>query len=170
MIEKQVFTNYTKRYWYWFCSLGTTPVRRPNSWANGNPLVGIKLKNDGWEADTLLNHPTRLAQWWVCRTHDLVVVSSISGWGDFSFWHIFASRLCRSMWEKYSVALERKVVFVLVWESQEITYASPTNMNMTLAVKVALNPNTTNQPISSQPLTPLNLSSQPQTPLRFSNV
>ena len=63
--------------------------------------------------------PARVAQWWACRTHDLVVVSSIPGWGDFSFRRIFTSHLCRSMWEKYLVALERKVVLMLVWESQE---------------------------------------------------
>ena len=54
-----------------------------------------------------------------CPTHDLLVVSSIPSWGDFSFKRILASHLCRSMWEKKSVALERKVVLVLVWESQE---------------------------------------------------
>ena len=43
-----------------------------------------------------LSCPARVAQWWACRTHDLVVVSSIPGWSDFSF----ASHLCRSMWEK----------------------------------------------------------------------
>ena len=46
------------------------------------------------------NRPAWVAQWWACRTHDLVVVSSIPGWGNFSFWRIFASHLCRSMWEK----------------------------------------------------------------------
>ena len=71
--------------------------------------------------------PARVAQWWACRTHDLVVVSSIPGWGDFPFWRIFTSHLCRSMWEKWSVALERKVVLVLVWENQE-TRVSPTAM------------------------------------------
>ena len=44
--------------------------------------------------------PARVAQWWECRTHDLVVLSSIPGWGDFSFRCIFTSNLCRSMWGK----------------------------------------------------------------------
>ena len=44
--------------------------------------------------------PARVAQWWACQTHDLVVVSSIPRWGDFSFQRIFAFHLCRSMWEK----------------------------------------------------------------------
>ena len=47
-----------------------------------------------------LSRPARVAQWWACRTRDLVVVSSIRGWGDFSFRRIFSSHLCRSMWEK----------------------------------------------------------------------
>ena len=47
-----------------------------------------------------VRHPARVAQWWALRTHDLVVVSLIPGWGNFSFWHIFASHLYRSMWEK----------------------------------------------------------------------
>ena len=42
----------------------------------------------------------RVAQWWACRTHDLVVVSSIPGWGELPFRRIFASHLSRSMWEK----------------------------------------------------------------------
>ena len=75
----------------------------------------------------------------------LVVVSSISGWGEVSFQHIFASHLCRSMWEKKSVALERKVVLVLRCQKAR-KYMCITNCHdMTLAVKVALNPNTTNQ-------------------------
>ena len=41
-----------------------------------------------------------VAQWWVCQTHDQVVVSSFPAWGDFSFRCIFTSHLCRSMWEK----------------------------------------------------------------------
>ena len=44
--------------------------------------------------------PAQIVQWWACRTHDLVFVSSIPGWGYFSFRHIFASHLWRSMWEK----------------------------------------------------------------------
>ena len=36
-------------------------------------------------------------------------VSLIPGWGEVSFWHIFASHLCWSMWEKYLMALERKL-------------------------------------------------------------
>ena len=47
------------------------------------------------------------------------------------------------MWEKFLVALERKVVLVLVWERKHMCV---TNFHkMTLAVEVALNPNTTNQ-------------------------
>ena len=65
------------------------------------------------------NCPARVAQWWACRTHDLVVVSSIPGWGELSFRRIFAALLCRNMLEKHLVALERKVVVVPVWESQE---------------------------------------------------
>ena len=52
--------------------------------------------------------PARVAQCWACRTHDLVVVSSIPSWGQLSFRRIFAIHLCRSMWEEYSVALETK--------------------------------------------------------------
>ena len=63
--------------------------------------------------------PTWVAQRWVCQTHDLVVVCLIPGWGEFSFRRIFASHLCRNMWEKSLVALERKIVLVLVWKSQE---------------------------------------------------
>ena len=44
--------------------------------------------------------PAQVAQWWACQTHDLVVVSLIPVWGDFSFRHIFTSHLCRSMWNK----------------------------------------------------------------------
>ena len=33
--------------------------------------------------------PNRVAQWWACRTHDLVVVSSIPFWDDFSFRRFF---------------------------------------------------------------------------------
>ena len=75
---------------------------------------------------------------------DLVVVSLIPGWGDFSFRHIFASHLCRSMWEKESVALERKVVLVLVCEKARKHICVTDRHDITLAVKVALNPNTTN--------------------------
>ena len=44
--------------------------------------------------------PSQVAQWWTCQTPDLVVVSSIPGWGDFSLWCIFVSHRCRSMREK----------------------------------------------------------------------
>ena len=47
-----------------------------------------------------VSSPAWVAQWWACRTHGRVVVSSIPGWGDFSFRRIFASHLCRSIWEK----------------------------------------------------------------------
>ena len=60
--------------------------------------------------------PAQVAQWWVCRTHDLLVVSLIPGRGDFSFRRIFTSHLCRSMWESSQWLWKEKV---LVWESQE---------------------------------------------------
>ena len=46
--------------------------------------------------------PAWVAQWWVCRTHDQMVVSSIPRWGKFSFRRIF----CLSPLEKHV----RKVV------------------------------------------------------------
>ena len=36
---------------------------------------------------SLCDEPTRVAQWWACLTHDLVVVSLILGWGKLSFCH-----------------------------------------------------------------------------------
>ena len=63
--------------------------------------------------------PHPMAQWWACWTIDLVVVSLIPGWAKLSFLRIFPSHLCGSMWEKCLVAIERKVVLVLVWKSQE---------------------------------------------------
>ena len=33
--------------------------------------------------------PAGVAQWWWCRTRDMVVVRSIPIWGKLSFWHIF---------------------------------------------------------------------------------
>ena len=57
----------------------------------------------------LNRHPTRSDYWWECRTHDLVIVSSRPGWAKLSFRRIFASHLCWRMWEKKSVALERKL-------------------------------------------------------------
>ena len=65
--------------------------------------------------DCVVTHPDGS----VMSMSDLVVVSWIPGPGNFSFWRIYASHLCRSMWEKLSVPLERKVVLILVWESQE---------------------------------------------------
>ena len=52
---------------------------------------------------------------------------------------IFASQLCWSMWGVVG-AFGMKVVLVLVWESQE-THVIIICHDMTLAVKVALNPN-----------------------------
>ena len=43
--------------------------------------------------------PAQVAQWWACWTPDLVVVSSIPGWGQLSLRRIFTSHLCWSMWE-----------------------------------------------------------------------
>ena len=76
-------------------------------------LCTCKLLTTLWQDENVINvsylnllfsllfvSPARVAQWWACRTHDLVVLSSIPGWGDFSFRRIFASHLCRSMWEK----------------------------------------------------------------------
>ena len=68
------------------------------SWRKGQ---GMFLRMVGeYEPWSLPIYTARVAQWWACRNHDLVVVSSIPGWGDFSFRRIFASHLCRSMWEK----------------------------------------------------------------------
>ena len=61
--------------------------------------------------------PTRVAQWRACRTHDLVFVSLIPGWDDFSLAYI-----CLSPPQKHLrkvAALERKIVLILMWESQE---------------------------------------------------
>ena len=44
--------------------------------------------------------PARVAQWWACRTHDLVVVSARPALGEISFRRILASHLCWSIWEK----------------------------------------------------------------------
>ena len=90
--------------------------------------------------------PARVAQWWACWTHDLVVVSSIAGWGDFSFRRIFASHLCRSMWEKWLVALEKKVVSTGVRKPGN-TMCVADRHDVTIAVRMALNPNTTNQSV-----------------------
>ena len=83
--------------------------------------------------------PTWVAQWWACPTHNLVVVSSIPSVGDFSFRlsplqkHVgkvvggFGKKSCLSTGE-------RKPGNTCVIDRHD----------MTLAVKVALNSNTTN--------------------------
>ena len=72
----------------------------------GNLKISLKTwskmqKNAGYPHFLLFQFspccPARMAQYWVCRTHDLVVVSSIPIWGELSFRHIFTSHLCRSM-------------------------------------------------------------------------
>ena len=74
--------------------------------------------------------PTRVAQWWACPTHDLEVVSLISGWGKL----FFRRFLCHSSLLKHvsKVTVDggfgKKVVLVLVWGKPGNTCASPTAM------------------------------------------
>ena len=86
--------------------------------------------------------PTRMAQWWAwLMIWWLWVRSPVEA--NFLY-GVFPSLTSEEACEKKKwVALERKVVLVLVWESQE-RHDWPW---LTLAVKVALNPNTSNQPI-----------------------
>ena len=56
----------------------------------------LSLSGPAWPS----GYPVEMAQWWAFPTHDLVVVSLIPGWGKLFFRCIFASHLCRSMWEK----------------------------------------------------------------------
>ena len=69
----------------------------------------------------------RVAKWWACWTHDLVVVSSRPGWGKVSFRRIFASHLCFKHvrkavgdWKESSISKEVR--------KQVNSYASPTAM------------------------------------------
>ena len=55
---------------------------------------------------SVISRPIRLAHWWPCLRHDLVVVSSISSWNKLSFRRIFASHLCQ---RKVVGGLERKL-------------------------------------------------------------
>ena len=89
--------------------------------------------------------PILVAQWWACRTRDLVVVSSIPGWGEVSFRRIFTSHFCWSMWEKQNVDSEKKLCPQCEKARKHIV---TDRHDMTLSVKVALNPNATNEPNS----------------------
>ena len=92
-----------------------------------------------------MQSPSQVVQWLAFRTHDLVVVSSKPGWGEISFRSIFAPHICCSMWEKWSVAFERNLC--QHWCEKARKHMCVTDRHdMTLAVKVALNLNTTNQP------------------------
>ena len=85
----------------------------------------------------------QVAQWWACKTHNLVVLSLIARSGKLSFRRIFATQLCWSMWEKQSVALERKLCYY--WCEKAMKHMCFTIYHdMILAVKLVLNPN---QPI-----------------------
>ena len=109
-----------------------------------DPLILLSSVHGGYSSFS----PARVAQWWACRNHDLVVVSSIHGWGDFSFRRIFDSHLCRSMWKSSRWLWKEKLC--QYWCEKARKHICVTDRHdMTLAVKVALNPNTTNQPYSS---------------------
>ena len=73
-----------------------------------------------------------------CLTPDLRVVSLKFGWGEIPFRRILASHLW-IMWEKKESCVNTGV------RKPGNTCASPTTVIMTLAVKVALNLNTTNK-------------------------
>ena len=98
--EEKIFKEFLH-----FCIVQEAPIHQShNFWRikisqtvfeKGHPRnISVKLFHNPTSG------PARVAQWWACRTRDLVIVSSIPGWGDFSFRRIFASHLCRSMWEK----------------------------------------------------------------------
>ena len=73
------------------------------TWTKSKKHPMLEFRNTGTDLSRPLkafSRPARVAQWRACRTPDLVVASSIPGLGDFSFRRIFASHLCRSMWEK----------------------------------------------------------------------
>ena len=77
-----------------------------------------------WYQEYLVNiipSPARVAQWWASRTHDQVVVNSIPSWGDFFLSGVFSPFNSAEACEKSSrwLLFQRKVVLVLVWESQE---------------------------------------------------
>ena len=60
----------------------------------------FSYSHNAFQKASLMRCSAWVAQWWACLTDDLVVVSLIPSWGDFSFRRIFATHLCRSMWEK----------------------------------------------------------------------
>ena len=79
--------------------------------------------------------PAMVPQWWACLTHDLVVVSSVPGWGIFS--HLTSAEA----WEKSIRWLRKEKLCEKARKHMCVTDSH----DMTSAVKVALNHNTTNQ-------------------------
>ena len=86
--------------------------------------------------------PALVAEWLACQTHDLVVVSSIPVEATFlsgKFSPLTSAEAC----EKSSRGFGKKSVRTGVGKPGNICVTD--HHDMTLAVKVALNPNTTNQ-------------------------
>ena len=85
----------------WFGRLLLHAIEKDSKCAKKKSLrIHCRKEENTGNQRFLLSCPARVAQWWACRTHDLVVVSSRPGWGEISFRRIFASHLCWSMWEK----------------------------------------------------------------------
>ena len=79
--------------------------------------------------------PAQVAQYWAWTACDMMVVSSIPGWGKFSpLKHV----------RKVVDGFGKKVALLLVWEKARKHMCVTNHHDMTLAVKVALNLNTTN--------------------------
>ena len=78
-----------------------------------------------------------------------MVVSLIPGWCKLSVCRIFTSRLWEKHVRKVVSGFRKIVVLVLMWERQE-AHVCHDRHKVTLAVKVALNPNTTNQQATFQ--------------------
>ena len=90
----------------------------------------------------ILSRPAQVAQWLVCRTHDLVAVCSIPGWGELSF---RCSPTSAEACEKSSRWLWKEKLCLYCCEKARKHNFVTDRPDMTLAVKVALNSNTTSQ-------------------------
>ena len=82
---------------------------------------------NSWPNNKFLG-PARVAQWWACRTHDLVVVSSIPGWGHFSFPAYFRLSPLQKHVTKVVGGFGKKSCVSTGVRKPGKTYASPTAM------------------------------------------
>ena len=72
--------------------------------------------------------PAQVAQWWACRTHDLVVVSLIPSWGKLSFGAYFRLSLLKKHVRKVVGCFEKKSCVSTGVRKRGNTCASPTAM------------------------------------------